>query len=170
MNPVNPELASQLRDIRGLDAVSGWPPGPGWWLLSGLCIALIVALVYLWRHLRHYPAGSWHRSAWKELRRLKREADAMPTDQLASALSELIRRIAIARVGREHAAALTGERWLAWLQEHDPAGFAWTRRGKPLLTLPYAPPKIQPQGREQLVALIEATFPWTDKRRRPSRV
>jgi hypothetical protein len=160
---VNPELVVQLRDIRGLDAVPWWPPGPGWWLLGGLCIGLVAALVYLVRHLRRYPAGSWHRSAWKELRQLKRDAERMPPDQLAAALSELLRRIAIARVGRAQAAALTGERWLAWLQEHDPAGFEWTQRGRPLLTLPYAPPEMRPQGRDQLLALLDAAFPWTDK-------
>jgi hypothetical protein len=94
----------------------------------------------------------------------------MPTEQLASALSELLRRIAIARVGREQAAALTGERWLAWLQEHDPAGFAWSEHGKPLLTLPYAPPDAQLAGREQLLDLVDAAFAWTGRRRRPQRV
>ena len=64
----------------------------------------------------------------------------MPAQQLAGELSELLRRIAIARLGRARAAGLSGERWLAWLQEHDPAGFAWTQLGQPLLTLPYAPP------------------------------
>ena len=167
---MNPELASQLRDIRGLDAVPWWPPGPGWWLLAVLCIALAITLFHLARHLRRYPLGSWHRSAWRELHRLRKQAQAMPPEQLASALSELLRRIAIARVGREQAAALTGERWLAWLQEHDPAGFAWSEHGKPLLTLPYAPPDAQLAGREQLLDLVDATFAWTGRRRRSQRV
>lgn len=167
---MNPELASQLRDIRGLDALPWWPPGPGWWLVAGLCLVLAVNLYYLLRHLRRYPVGSWHRSAWRELHRLRERADGMPADQLASALSELMRRIAIARVGRAQAAALTGERWLAWLQEHDPAGFAWQQHGKPLLTLPYAPPDAQPQGREQLLELLDAAFAWTARRKRSRRV
>ncbi len=167
---MNPELASQLRDIRGLDAVPWWPPAPGWWLLAAVCVALAVTLFYQFRHLRRYPLGSWHRSAWRELYRLRKQAEHMPADQLAKALSELLRRIAIARVGRAQAAALTGERWLAWLQEHDPAGFAWTQRGKPLLTLPYAPPDAQPQGREQLLVLLDAAFAWTARRKRSRHV
>ena len=46
---MNPELVTQLRDIRGLDPVSWWPPATGWWLLAALCIGLVVALVYLVR-------------------------------------------------------------------------------------------------------------------------
>lgn len=163
---MSPELASQLRDIRGLDAVPWWPPGPGWWLLALLCVALAITLFYVLRHLRRYPLGSWQRSAWRELHRLRQQAESMPPAQLASALSELMRRIAIARVGRAQAAALTGERWLAWLQEHDPAGFAWSEHGKPLLTLPYAPPDAQPQGHQQLLALLDAAFAWTARRKR----
>jgi hypothetical protein len=167
---VNSELASHLRDIRGLDAVPWWPPGPGWWLLAAIGLAAVVATVYLLRHMRRYPAGSWHRSAWKELRRLKRQAERMPADQLAGALSELMRRIAIARVGRAQAASLTGEPWLEWLQQHDPEGFAWTQRGQPLLKMPYAPPEITADGTDQLLVLVDAAFPWTQKRKRLRRV
>jgi hypothetical protein len=167
---VNPELASQLRDIRGLDAIPWWPPGPGWWLLAGLALVLAVNLYYLVRHLRRYPLGSWHRSAWRELHRLRQQANDMPAAQLASALSELMRRIAIARIGRAQTAALTGERWLGVLQQHDPAGFDWKQRGKPLLTLPYAPPEAQEQGREQLLVLLDAAFAWTARRKRLRRV
>jgi hypothetical protein len=77
-----------------------------------------------------------------------------------------MRRIAIARFGRSQTAALTGERWLAWLHSHDPTGFDWAHCGKPLLTLPYAPPGAYPESRQQLLAMLDAAFAWTDKRRR----
>lgn len=160
---MNPDMVARLRDIQGLDAVSWWPLAAGWWLLAGVAIALLLALVALVRNLRRYPAGSWRRSAWKQLRALKQQAGRMPAQQLAGELSELLRRIAIARLGRGHAAGLSGERWLTWLQEHDPVGFAWTRRGRLLLTLPYAPPDSGQDSAGQLLPLIDATFAWVDR-------
>ena len=82
----------------------------------------------------------------------------MPTQQIAIELSELLRRIAIARLGRAHVAGLSGESWLTWLQQHDPAGFDWPRFGKPLLTLPYAPPGSSQENVEQLLPLIDAAM------------
>lgn len=160
---MNPDMITRLRDIQSLDAVSWWPLATGWWILALLVIGLLFALASLVRNLRRYPAGSWRRHAWKQLRALKREADRMPAQQIAGELSELLRRIAIARLGRAHAAGLSGERWLAWLQEHDPDGFAWTQLGKPLLTLPYAPPGSSQEGAGQLLLLIDAAYVWVDR-------
>jgi hypothetical protein len=157
-------MLARLRDIHGLDDISWWPLAAGWWLLAALVILLLFALVSALRNLRRYPAGSWRRHAWKQLRALRQQADRMPAQQLASELSELLRRIAIARLGRARAAGLSGERWLAWLQEQDPAGFAWTRHGRPLLTLPYAPPGGERDSATQLLALIDAAFAWVDRR------
>ena len=167
---MNPELVEQLRDINGLDAIPWWPLATGWWLLAVLFVALVFALLSLLRNLRRYPAGSWHRDAWKQLRDLRQRASSMPVNELASELSELLRRIAVARLGRDRAAGLTGELWLDCLQKHDPAGFVWTRWGKPLLTLPYAPSGTRQEYREQLLPLIDAALVWTDKRERPRHV
>jgi len=163
---VNPELVSRLRDIQGLDPVPWWPLAPGWWLLALLALMLLFALVTLVRNLRRYPAGSWRRHAWKQLRSLRQAAYHMPAQQLAGELSELMRRIAIARLGRARAAGLSGERWLEWLQQHDPSGFAWSRHGRPLLTLPYAPPDDSQDNGKQLLPLIDAAFIWVDRKYR----
>jgi hypothetical protein len=156
-------MVARLRDIQGLDEIPWWPLGIGWWLLAMLAIVALFALVSVVRNLWRYPAGSWRRHAWKQLRVLKRRADRMPTQQIAVELSELLRRIAIARLGRARTAGLSGEHWLTWLQQHDPAGFAWTRFGKPLLTLPYAPPGSSQDSVEQLLPLIDAAFVWVDR-------
>lgn len=161
---MNPDLASQLRDIRGLDAIPSWPPGVGWWLTAAALLVIIALLLPALRNLHLYPAGTWRRDAWKKLRRLQRQVDQSPPQQVASELSQLLRRIAIASLGREQAASLSGERWLTWLKEHDPKGFDWTSRGKPLLTLPYAPAVRQLGDRRQLLTLINAALAWTDRR------
>ncbi|MGB0719658.1 MAG: DUF4381 domain-containing protein, partial [Bdellovibrionales bacterium] len=39
------QLLSRLRDIRGLEDVSWWPLAPGWWILLGLVLAIVLGLV-----------------------------------------------------------------------------------------------------------------------------
>ena len=65
---MNPDMATRLRDIQGLDEISWWPLATGWWLLALLAIVLLFALVLVVRNLRRYPAGSWRRHGWKQLR------------------------------------------------------------------------------------------------------
>lgn len=156
----------QLRDIHGISGVPWWPPAPGWWLL----LAAICTLGYLaWRfrtalRLRIPPlpiitVGSWRWDAARKLRDLRRRAASQDLKQTAQELSELLRRIAMARLGRDACAGLTGERWLAWLAGRDPKGFDWTARGRLLLDAPYAPPAAGTAGRE-LVELIDAAYEW----------
>jgi hypothetical protein len=92
------------------------------------------------------------------------------SQQVAVELSELLRRIAIARLGRTSAAGLSGADWLSWLKQHDPAGFDWSRFGKPLLTLPYAPPGKNEESVDQLLVLIDAALVWVEKARRGQHV
>lgn len=127
-----------LRDIRGLDTASWWPPAPGWWLLAAL---LLLAAFVIWRAVQmwRWRHGRWRRDAQRQLRRLRRGLRTAEPKQLAGELSELVRRIAMARCGRQHCAGLQGEIWLAWLKRNDPAGFDWLKHGRVLLDLPYAP-------------------------------
>ena len=78
---------------------------------------------------------------------------------IAGELSELLRRIAIVRAGREQAAGLIGDSWLDWLVANDPTGFDWQSRGQLLLDLPYAPPGHYAEP-ERLQQLIDAALCW----------
>lgn len=131
---------------------------------------LVMMLISLVQNLRRYPAGSWRRDAWRKLRALRQRASTLSSRELAEQLSELLRRIAVAGHGRDRVAALSGERWLAWLQEHDPTGFDWQGRGRPLLTLPYAPPGAETVDRKQLLPLIDAAMAWTERSSRSRHV
>lgn len=156
----------QLRDIHGIQGVPWWPPALGWWLIAAT-ILLLVYLTWRWRtsiRLRIPPLpvfniGSWRWDAARQLRALRRRAGEQDAKQTAGELSELIRRIAMARLGRDACAGLAGEDWLAWLKGNDPAGFDWTGSGRLLLDAPYAPPGVQGRGSE-LIELIDATHEW----------
>jgi len=164
---VTPEsLVNRLHDIHELDPVSAWPLATGWWLL--LAFAALVVLLYLvmrrwrpdWR--RYLPRYGWTRDAARELTELRDQVAHGEIKELADRFSELLRRIAIARCGREHCAGLHGEPWLAWLKDHDPEGFDWLDGGSLLLDLPYAPPGEQGYQREMRL-LIDAAMVWTSR-------
>jgi hypothetical protein len=160
-----PEV-QQLRDIHAAMGNPWWPPAPGWWLL--LALLLLLALVIwrfdsVWRLRVPIPMvtlGTWRWDAGGALRRLRRDADSAAVKDTASALSELLRRIAMARHGRAACAGLHGEDWLAWLSAHDPKGFDWRASGQVLLNAPYAPPSQIDSERAALKRLIDAATDW----------
>jgi hypothetical protein len=156
----------QLRDIHGIQSVPWWPPALGWWLIAAT-IVILCYLAWRWRtsiRLRIPPLpvfniGSWRWDAARQLRALRRRAQEQDIKQTAGELSELLRRVAMARLGRDTCAGLTGEDWLDWLKGNDPAGFDWSSGGRLLLDAPYAPAGAQGKN-DELRRLLDATQDW----------
>lgn len=159
----------QLRDIHDIQSVPWWPLAPGWWLL-GLALLLFAFAVWHWRAalslrlpIPGLALGTWRWGAFGALRDLQRRARAgQDARTTAGELSELLRRIAMARFGRPACAGLTGNDWLDWLEAHDPHGFPWRERGRMLLDAPYAP--FSQIDEAQLRALIDAVASWVTTR------
>lgn len=157
-------LVNRLHDINELDPVSIWPLATGWWLVL-VGVAAMILLIIVLRRLRpewkrYLPRRGWSRHAASELNRLRGRVGRDDARNLCTELSELLRRIAIARCGRQHCAGLSGHAWLAWLAEHDPDGFDWREHGQLLLALPYAPPGTAAEA-SQFYRLIDAALAWT---------
>jgi len=149
----------QLRDIRGLDPASWWPPAPGWWLvLVGLLVLAGLAAI-LWRWLRR-PRGDWRGDAARQIRRVRGDMRWADARTLAGEISELLRRISMARFGRRSCAGLVGMQWLEWLEAHDPAQFPWRREGRVLVELPYAPAGKRSEAAAKLAPLLDAMEAW----------
>jgi hypothetical protein len=153
-----------LRDIHGLDAIPWWPLAPGWWYVAA--VAGLLLLFFAIRYWLIYQAGwlGWRGDARRQLRELKKALATEDPHVVAGRLSELLRRIAMARSGRREAAGLTGGAWLLWLMEHDNSGFDWEQQGQILLTAPYMPPAMALE-RKQLATLIGAATRWIDASR-----
>ncbi len=157
---------SQLRDIHVHMGQPWWPPAPGWWLLVA---ALVGIGLLLWRYdprwrlyvpLPVITLGTWRWEAAQALRGLRRRLDDAPVKPIATELSELLRRIAMARHGRTACAGLHGDDWLAWLTEHDPKGFDWCRDARPLLSAPYGQPAAANTQREAIGRILSAAMEW----------
>jgi len=70
--PPNP--LDQLRDIHLPEAISWWPPAPGWWILA---LASCALLAWLLRSLyRRYQAKHYRRQALVQLQQLQTGTDA----------------------------------------------------------------------------------------------
>jgi hypothetical protein len=161
------EVLAQMRDIHGPDPVPLWPPAPGWWVVA----AALLSLTLLWLALSGWRAArerDWRRDANRRMRRLKKGLARNDSRAVASELSELLRRVAMARYGRAECAGLAGRDWLAWLKGKDPVRFDWVKHGKPLLELPYVPPGAGTSMREMKV-LVRAAVRWVERAPRPAR-
>ncbi|WP_417749626.1 DUF4381 domain-containing protein [Rosistilla oblonga] len=113
----------RLHDIVVPPEVPWWPPAPGWYAVMILVAAGVLAIAY--RAWRHWQANRYRRAALQELQ----SADS------AAAISEILRRTALAIQPRGEIADLVGDRWAAWLSEA-------------------APQPMPPQVREQLASAI----------------
>ncbi|WP_127091052.1 DUF4381 domain-containing protein [Aquabacter cavernae] len=130
-----PDPLEGLRDIRLPDAVSFWPPAPGWWMLAG--IILLLAIVAAAVEYRRRQTLSYRVS--RQWRALSADTATLPDSRaLAAAGALLMRRVLLSRMDKAAAAALTGPAWQEVLEDGknalppDMAAF--------LATAPYLPP------------------------------
>jgi len=110
MNPADP--LAQLRDIHLPEPVSWWPPAPGWWVALLLSLAAIFFVVYYLR--KYWLQRRYRRVALLELGNFSLN-DERNNQVLLEEISALLRRVALQAYGREKVAPLTGESWLAFL-------------------------------------------------------
>jgi len=142
MNEPMPTTASlDLRDIHLPEPVSWWPIAPGWWLLIA-AVLLMLVLIVIARKI--YRSRQLKRDIASELENIKqRYQQSNDKSQLARSLSVLLRRASITFYPATDIAGLTGERWLAYLDETgrhsvNTANFH-SEIGKVLLSAPYLP-------------------------------
>lgn len=86
---------------------------PGWWVLVSVLILIVLFISFL--VLRHYKRNLYRKQA---LRRLEKIIHSSQTSLLQLQVYEaaiLIKRVAIARYGRNPVAGLSGQEWIDWL-------------------------------------------------------
>jgi len=137
------ESTLNLRDIHLPDAISWWPPAPGWWMLLATVIT-IPLLMFLAR--RHYKSKQLKRDIHNELNHIINTfQETQNKSQLAKSLSILLRRASISYYpsSQKSSAGLTGKHWLDWLdnttQNSQTAKKFNSDIGHVLINAPYLP-------------------------------
>jgi hypothetical protein len=139
----NPRATDPLEQLRGLhlpEEIGLWPPAPGWWLLVGLFMLVVIATVAAVRARRRSVRSHALRELEALTERWSRDSDFQT---MAAEVSMLLRRIALKRYGQETVAALHGESWQRFLSKTGDSASeeAWDPDiGRILALAPYAPP------------------------------
>lgn len=130
---------AQLRGIHLPEPVGIWPPAPGWWIVAGLLLVAALGL-WLWSRRRRRSVA---RHALRELELLAAAPCAADVQTMATAISALLRRVALLRFGRARVAPLHGRAWQDFLTETAPRSRRGARfapdAGLLLSLAPYAP-------------------------------
>lgn len=135
---VSPPGLEKLHEIALPAPVSWMPHTIGWYAIFGLIFLAVGGWGY--RRLRRFLGNRYRRLALAELAVIEGDL-ARPGKRAGAlaALSVLIRRTALTAFPRSEVAALSGERWLVFLDRTmDGKGFA-EGEGRLLSELPYAP-------------------------------
>ena len=146
---------NQLRDIHLPEAVSWWPPAPGWWAVLAAAILLPLLIMLLRRWLRN---RRWRREARAAIAQLKQQHSQRPEtgQEVVERLSVLMRRIATTRFPAAEVASLSGDQWLQFLDRHSKRGNEFQQgAGRLLADAPYRNRHVNIPEVEQLLKLCE---------------
>lgn len=100
----------QLNKIIEPEAVSFWPPQPGWYLVLAGLIALCIFAIIKWK--KHRKKTQYKRDAMHAIEHLSyRNAEDV------HALNKVLKYVAITTYGRREVADLYGNKWLAFLSK-----------------------------------------------------
>lgn len=156
MNQPNP--LDNLRDIHLPEAISAWPPAPGWWILAIIILCLLFWVG--WKLRQRYQKKHLMRVSLSILTELEQDyASHQDPRKLVKQYSSLIRRIAVARFSRSEAASLTGNSWLEFLNSSGQQEYFNGDIGQLLLSAPYRQVTIDSA---QLDALGQAIRSWVN--------
>ncbi len=155
--PVDPATLP-LRDIHLPQAVSWWPPAPGWWALLALAAVALLALAW-WQ--RRFRARRANRAALRLLDDAAAQAQAQPLAAVQT-VSVALRRFIMTTEGRG-AAAVTDEAWLSLLDSRWDQDAFQAGEGKLLAHGPYLP--AERVGPEAALRLVELARSWLSVQR-----
>lgn len=165
---MNPDFANiPLRDPHLPEPISWWPPATGWWVLIMLFILMLVISIWL---LTRNRGKKFKYDALKALDRLEAAFHAgADKHKTVASISILVRRISLSLYPREKVASLTGERWLAFLDEgfddKAQAGGFSQGVGRAIIEAPY-----NPAYEVDLPSLIALTRRWISQAHKPKSV
>jgi uncharacterized protein DUF4381 len=145
----DPGSLENLHDLVMPVPVPWWPPAPGWVVVSA---ALIIVLTWwIIRAIQHWQSNSYRREALALLEKIGGSGAELPT---------LLKRVALSAYPRERVASLTGEQWLAFLDQTGHTDAFTTGSGRMLARLAYEPRLTASLSAAELDGLRRAVRDW----------
>ncbi|MGD2119930.1 MAG: DUF4381 domain-containing protein [Chromatiales bacterium] len=159
------ESLAQLRDIHLPTTPGWWPPAPGWWLVT--LVSLILLLLLLRSLWRLYHRWHWRRRVLRHFRQLSNHGAQLDNIEYVTAITRLLRQLAITCYPQSQVASLSGQQWLKFLEQQS-HGLVFTQGIAQLLVeLPYrqSSTPLTDRDRQQLLQLAQS---WAKQQlRRP---
>lgn len=156
MNTATPP-ALELRDIHVAPPPAFWPPAPGWWLLAALLLIILVLFGY-WL-IGRYRRYRQQQQILGELQRLDNPDVNTQTAEFITAISTLLRRVALVCYPRQQVASLSGAAWLNFLDETGGDGEFSRGAGQILEQGPY----LRHEQNVPAEQLLKLTKTWIKK-------
>ena len=124
----DPASLERVHDIVTLAPVSWWPLAPGAWAVISILVlaAAVAAILYYLR---------WRKDAYRRAALLILERSTTSP----AALSELLKRTALATFAREDVAPLCGDEWVAFLNRQTPSPLFDESLSRSLIKVTYQP-------------------------------
>jgi Domain of unknown function (DUF4381) len=145
----DPGSLENLHDLVMPVPVPWWPPAPGWFIVS----AVLVMVLGWWliRAIQQWQSNSYRREALVLLGKIDGSGAELPI---------LIKRVALSAYPRERVASLTGEQWLAFLDQTGHTDAFTTGAGRWLARVAYEPQLTASLSTSELNGLRTAVRDW----------
>lgn len=148
----DPASLDRLADIVTLPPVPWWPPAFVWYMVIGSVLVLLSAIAYTaWLRRRN---NACRVTALAELARVGQNPAA------ALHIAEILKRTALSTAPRQNVAALSGERWVQWLNQTG-NGVTFSERSQQILS-EHIYGAGQP-GDEEIKVLASTARRWIEK-------
>jgi hypothetical protein len=165
--PINDTFGNTL--IRGiaeihLPAPVPWTPSaPGWILLWG--ILLLTAIWVLYRLFSRWKRNAYRRRALGLLEKVK-QRNSLGDKAALCALPRLLKSTALKAYPRSRVAPLSGEKWIAFLEDRCPDPGFRSHAGRHLTAISYEDPETWSFTQEQAVQVFSLVNRWIRCHRR----
>lgn len=93
----------RLHDVVVPPDIPWWPPAPGWYVVLGILLVLLIRGA--WHAWRQWQQDAWRRAALSELGQA----------QTTAAVAALLRRCGLVVASRQEIARLSGDGWIDWM-------------------------------------------------------
>ncbi len=157
------DLLHGIAEIHLPSPVPWTPSAPGWTILWVLL--LMAGTWTAWRLFSRWRRNAYRRRALGLLKSVRRRT--LPGDKAAlAALPRLLKNAALKAYPRSRVASLSGEKWIAFLEDHCPDPGFRDQAGRHLTAIAYEAPEtwsITEQEAARLFALVER---WIRRHRR----